>query len=173
MQAYGQRHDTSDGKLCWLGRIKRADALLAKSPDDKTRKAVEKLVGLAQKDMEWAEQKRNDYLLLCHAADVKPQTIETSCTCHYCLGVPSMHFDSQTQEAQGVNPLTGYEILAYLAPPIELIDYLEPLQLPKNVIIWMRRWQAIRGDGGTEINQVKPEAWADVSKIIKREKVLP
>lgn len=170
MQAYGQRHDTSDGKLCWLGRIKRADALLAKSPDDKTRKAVEKLVGLAQKDMEWAEQKRKAYLDLCGVAGIKPQTIESNCTCEYCQTIPAMHWDGAAEQPG----LTGHEILAYLAPPLELMDCLEDrqAQLPKSVVGWMKRWQTIRGDGTSQIDRVKPEAWASINQIIKGEKVL-
>lgn len=90
--AYGQRHETPDGKVCWIGRIKRADDVLLKNQDDKTRKNIEKLVSLATKDLEWAERKQNDYLLLCLAADVKAQTIEADCTCAYCQIVPTMHW---------------------------------------------------------------------------------
>ena len=168
MQAYGQRHETPDGKFCWVGRVRRADDLLAKNPDDKTRKAVEKLVGLAQKDMEWAEQKRKVYLELCETAGTKPQAIEAKCTCIYCQSVPAMHWEG---EQPG---LTGHEILAYLAPPLELMDYLEDrqAQLPKSIIGWMNRWQTIRGEGTSQIDRVKPEIWSSVSQIIKGEKVL-
>lgn len=66
--------------------------------------------------------------------------------------------------------MTGSEILAYLAPPIELIDHLERYaakgQLPTVVVEWMQRWQGIRGDGKTPIDGATPAQWATVEERV-------
>lgn len=90
--AYGQRHETPDGKVCWIGRIKRADMVLKQNHDEKTRKGIEKLRTLAQKDMEWAEQKDKAYTELCNIAGMKPRDFEITCTCAYCQIIPTMHW---------------------------------------------------------------------------------
>lgn len=90
-RAYGQLHDTPDGKFCWLGRINRAHAMLAKTSDDKTKKAVERLKFLGEKDIAWAEKKNLIYLDMCQASGIPPQEIEIECGCPHCQHPVTVH----------------------------------------------------------------------------------
>lgn len=66
--------------------------------------------------------------------------------------------------------MTGSEILAYLAPPVELIDHLERYTvkgpLPACIVEWLERWQGIRGDGATPIDGATVAAWAEVGERV-------
>lgn len=66
--------------------------------------------------------------------------------------------------------MTGHEILALIAPPIELIEHLEryqaKAQLPASIATWLELWQAIRSDGKTPIDGVTAVQWATVAKRV-------
>lgn len=98
-QAYGPRHETPDGVLCWMGRIDRAYQMLAKAPNDKTRSAVEKLCVLGKKDLDWADKKSIDYIELCRLAGVKSKTVVIPCDCFYCQRVPTIHGPTESYGA--------------------------------------------------------------------------
>lgn len=72
--------------------------------------------------------------------------------------------------------MTAHEILAHLAPPIELLEHLERYeakgQLPACIVDWLHRWQGIRSDGATPIDGATPAAWAEMGILIQREKVI-
>lgn len=66
--------------------------------------------------------------------------------------------------------MTGAEILAYLAPPVELIDHLERYtaqgKLPVIVVEWLERWQGIRSDGATPIDGTSAATWTEVGERV-------
>lgn len=70
---------------------------------------------------------------------------------------------------------TGHELLAYLSPPIELLEHLERYQakgqLPQAITDWVQRWNDIRGDGPSQIDGTSPNKWAEVGRMVNREKV--
>ena len=77
--------------------------------------------------------------------------------------------------------MSGYEILAHLAPPIGLVDWLERIftakaeagqRVPAEYVEWLQSWQAIRSDGLTPIDGTAPAQWAEVAAVIQREKVI-
>lgn len=92
MRAYGQVHDTPDGKFCWMGRIDRAYTMTAKAEDEvnkrRMEKAVQQLIGLAQKDFIEGERAHADYVDACGQLGITPQEIEPGCQCEYCQRVP-------------------------------------------------------------------------------------
>lgn len=68
--------------------------------------------------------------------------------------------------------MTGHDILAHLAPPIELIEHLERYeakgQLPACIVDWLHRWQGIRGNGVTPIDGATQAQWAEVAVLTKQ-----
>ncbi len=64
----------------------------------------------------------------------------------------------------------GHDLLAFLAPPIELIEHLERYQakgqLPAVIVDWLGLWQAIRGDGKTPIDGATATQWATVAQRV-------
>ena len=92
-KAYGQVHDTPDGKFCWMGRIDRAYALTAKADGEmaqrKMKKGVEAMINLAQKDFINGEKAHADYVDACNSLSITPQAIEPDCQCEYCQRVPN------------------------------------------------------------------------------------
>lgn len=74
------------------------------------------------------------------------------------------------QEEKVLASSAGHDILAFLAPPIELIEHLEryqaKAQLPACIVEWLALWQAIRSDGKTPIDGVTALQWADVAKRV-------
>lgn len=91
-KAYGQVHDTPDGKYCWAGRIDRAYALAAKAEDEVNRrrmqKAIASLISLAEKDFIAGERANADYVDVCNSLGVTAQVIDPNCQCEYCQRVP-------------------------------------------------------------------------------------
>lgn len=71
--------------------------------------------------------------------------------------------------------MTGAELLALLAPPLELINSLEQLfavreregrPVSPQTLAWLVLWRDIRGDGKTAIDGVSKEVWAKVGEIV-------
>lgn len=92
-KAYGQVHDTPDGKFCWMGRIDRARGLAKTATDEVSRrkmlKGVELLISLAEKDFIEGERIHADYVDLCRAAKIEPKKIDLDCQCEFCQRVPN------------------------------------------------------------------------------------
>ncbi len=69
----------------------------------------------------------------------------------------------------------GHELLALLAPPLDLVDWLERIfaakqakgeAIPAAYAQWLQTWQDIRGDGECAVDGTKPETWAQVFEIL-------
>jgi DNA polymerase III epsilon subunit-like protein len=69
-----------------------------------------------------------------------------------------------------VRLVTGADVLAYLMPPLELLDHLDRYQqrgaLPASIVEWAERMQAIRRDGKTAIDGVGAETWRQVGERV-------
>lgn len=67
--------------------------------------------------------------------------------------------------------MTGAEILAYLMPPVELLDHLDRYQqrgqLPSVIVEWAERMQAIRSTDKTPIDNTPPATWAAVGERVR------
>lgn len=76
-----------------MGRIDRALVLTARATDEigkrKMEKAVQHMIGLAQKDFIEGERTHADYVDLCGELGIDPQPIEPGCQCEYCQRVPN------------------------------------------------------------------------------------
>lgn len=92
-KAYGQVHDTPDGKFCWMGRIDRAYALTAKAEGEmaqrKMKKGVDAMITLAEKDFIAGEKANADYVDACNSLGIASQEINPDCQCLYCQRVPN------------------------------------------------------------------------------------
>jgi hypothetical protein len=92
-KAYGQQHKTPDGMFCWMGRIDRAYALMAKADGEmaqrKMKKGVDAMINLAQKDFIEGEKAHADYVDACNSLSMTPQDINPDCQCQYCQRVPN------------------------------------------------------------------------------------
>ena len=66
--------------------------------------------------------------------------------------------------------MTGAEVLAFLMPPLELIEHLDRYQakgqLPAVIVEWLARMQAIRGDGQTAIDGTGAQVWTEVGERV-------
>lgn len=75
-----------------------------------------------------------------------------------------------------MNNMSGNDIIALLAPPIEVIEHLEGVfaihkqkghPTPETCLKWLALWQAIRADGKTEIDGAAQAAWSEVGERVK------
>ncbi len=64
-------------------------------------------------------------------------------------GIANTHFIDWRKYIQRPSP-SAHELLASMAPPLELVEHLERFeakgQLPDPVVAWLTKWRAIRGD---------------------------
>ena len=72
--------------------------------------------------------------------------------------------------------MSGNDIIAMLAPPIEVIEHLEGVfaihkqkghPTPETCLKWLALWQAIRSDGKTAIDGTGKEVWNEVAERVK------
>lgn len=90
-KAYGQVQDTPDGKYCWQGRIDRGYAITARAEGEakkKMEKALNTMIGLAEKDFVAGELAHAEYVDMCKVLGIEPQEIAVDCQCEYCQRVP-------------------------------------------------------------------------------------
>lgn len=73
--------------------------------------------------------------------------------------------------------MNGHEILALLAPPLDLVDWLERIfeaknergeAIPEAYIRWLQTWADIRRAGESVVDGAKPETWAQVFEVLKQ-----
>ena len=73
--------------------------------------------------------------------------------------------------------MNGHDIIALLAPPIEIIEHLEGVfaihkqkghPTPETCLKWLALWQAIRADGKTVIDGTDKATWNEVAGRVAR-----
>ena len=73
--------------------------------------------------------------------------------------------------------MSGNDIIALLAPPIEIIEHLEGVfaihkqkghPTPETCLRWLALWQAIRADGKTVIDGTDKATWNEVAGRVAR-----
>ena len=71
--------------------------------------------------------------------------------------------------------MNGHELLALLAPPIDLVDWLERIfeakqakgeVIPESYARYLQVWQDIRSAGECAVDGTKQETWAQVFEIL-------
>ncbi len=71
--------------------------------------------------------------------------------------------------------MNGHELLAFLAPPIGLVDWLERSfaakaasgqHVPADYVEWLQRWQDIRSIEPSPIDGATPAAWSEVGDVV-------
>lgn len=71
--------------------------------------------------------------------------------------------------------MNGYELLATLAPPLDLVDWLERIfeaksergeAIPEAYARWLQTWADIRSAGESVVDGTKQETWAQVLEVL-------
>lgn len=99
-QAFGQIHETPDGKFCWAGRIGRAYDLLAKSPGNEVmQKMIRKMEATALAAMRNADDRLHEYMALCVRAGVTAKSFAVNCECASCAReVTFQRYDAEQEQ---------------------------------------------------------------------------
>lgn len=89
----------------------------------------------------------------------------------YCQNLSSVSKVKNREET----PMNGHELLALLAPPLDLVDWLERIfaakqakgeAIPAAYVQWLQTWQDIRSAGECAVDGTKQETWAQVFEIL-------